>query len=547
MIINILNSRNFLSNIKKFQMKNFFQIIGITAILLALLIPQYSYGQVKVGDDYQGGIVFYVNGSGQEGLVCQTSDLGSMDWADAVSRSNNLGDGWRLPTKEELNLMYTNLHKRGRGGFINEYYWSSTDNGSNTNVWDQDFGDGEPNFGGKVGYMEAVRAVREFTKKVPVSAELRLQSSLQSGSNGLNKLPIDRNDPAHTEDGLMIFPAIYVDITFSDGSTIGPHDYQTDYANNLIFDDVTGDPDDLIEVSWWDIDSNNPRLGKFAAQLGTTGKGVGKAYLKISLRDAPHITASVLVEVVSSKKAAVVPVSAELGLQTGIQPGANGRNRLALNRTDPAYTVEGMSIITAIYLDVQFSDGTSIDFPNYQKEYADNIIFDDTSGDPDNIIEIIWWDKDSNNPRLGEYAAQLTSTENGVGKAYLKMSLRDAPHVTASVLVEVVSSAKPALAAPRLNSPADKKTFTHYPRETTLVWGAVTGAAKYIVELDCHFSNNTWHTDTSNEPFRLETTTDTFYTFGWVGAQAGRWRITAVDKNGNEGKTSEWREFEFTQ
>jgi choline-glycine betaine transporter len=31
-------------------MKNVFQITGIVAIFLALLIPQSSYGQVKIGD-----------------------------------------------------------------------------------------------------------------------------------------------------------------------------------------------------------------------------------------------------------------------------------------------------------------------------------------------------------------------------------------------------------------------------------------------------------------------------------------------------------------
>lgn len=387
-------------------MKNLFQIIGIAAILLALLVPQSSYGQVKVGDNYQGGIPFYVDGYGQEDLVCQTRDLGSMGWANAVSRGNKLGDDWRLPSKE-LNLMYTNLHNQGRNNFANEYYWSSSDNGYQTSVLNQDFNNGEPNFGGKVDYIEAVRAVQEFAKKVPVSAKLSLQSGIQAGANGRNRIPLNRNDPAYTVDGLDINPAIYVYVTFSDGSTIGPHDYQTDYSDNLIIDDTSGDPNDLIKVSWWD--------------------------------------------------------------------------------------------------------------------------------------------KDSNNPSLGKYAAQLTSTGNGVGNAYLKMSLRDAPNVTASVLVEVVSSAKPVLAAPRLNSPADNKIFTHYPRETTLIWGAVSGAAKYVVELDCHYSNNTWYTDTSDEPFRSETTSDTFHNFSWVGAQAGRWRITAVDKNGNKGTVSEWRRFEYTQ
>lgn len=399
-------------------MTNVFQLFGIVAFVLALLAPQLSYGQVQIGDIYQGGIVFYVDHSGQKGLICQTRDVGSMDWHDAVYMCDNLGDGWRLPTKDELNLMFENLHQRGRGGFSNDFYWSSSDFGHQTDVWDQDFSDGFQNFDGKEGYNEYVRAVREFTKNVAVSAEVSLQSSIQAGAFGRNRIPISRNDPAYTVEGLDIVPAIYVEVTFSDGSTIGPHDYQKDYADNLIVDDVSGDPNDLIEVSWWDIDSNNPGLGQFAAQLTSTGNGVGEAYLKISLRDAPHITASVMVEVVST---------------------ANLSRR-------------------------------------------------------------------SNTP----------------------------PKVT--------------LAAPKLYSPPNEKVFTHYPRETTLTWGAVAGAKKYIVELDCYYSSSReWATDSSDEPFRLETTSDTFYSFGWVGAQAGRWRITAVDQNGNEGAVSEWRLFEYTR
>jgi len=133
---------------------------------------------------------------------------------------------------------------------------------------------------------------------VPVSAELGLQSGIQSGANGLNRLAINRNDAAHTVRKLMISPAIYLDVTLSDGTKIGPHDYQTKFADNIIFDDTSGDPNDLIEIIWWDQDSKN---GKFAAQLTSTGKGVGSAYLKVSFKDAPHVTSQVLVEVVSGR------------------------------------------------------------------------------------------------------------------------------------------------------------------------------------------------------------------------------------------------------
>jgi hypothetical protein len=152
----------FLSYLKNYHMKNVFQITGIVAIFLALLIPQSSYGQVKIGDIHKGGIVFQVNSAGTSGLICQTKDLGKMDWADAVTACKKLGNGWRLPTKKELNSMYLNLHKKRRGSFADEEYWSSTDEDDDEDVWDQHFEDGEPNFGGKVGYNEHVRAVRSF-------------------------------------------------------------------------------------------------------------------------------------------------------------------------------------------------------------------------------------------------------------------------------------------------------------------------------------------------------------------------------------------------
>jgi len=53
-------------------------------------------------------------------------DAGRMDLEMAVASCRRMGDGWRLPTKEELMAMYTQLHAQGRGGFQNAWYWSST-------------------------------------------------------------------------------------------------------------------------------------------------------------------------------------------------------------------------------------------------------------------------------------------------------------------------------------------------------------------------------------------------------------------------------------
>jgi hypothetical protein len=53
-------------------------------------------------------------------------DLGNMTWVDANKACEKLGEGWRLPTIEELTLIFYNRDKIG-GFFERAYYWSSTD------------------------------------------------------------------------------------------------------------------------------------------------------------------------------------------------------------------------------------------------------------------------------------------------------------------------------------------------------------------------------------------------------------------------------------
>jgi hypothetical protein len=57
-------------------------------------------------------------------------------WYNAKRECKELGKGWRLPTKEELDKMYDN--KDLIGNFVNTNYWSSTEYNSNY-AWMQVF------------------------------------------------------------------------------------------------------------------------------------------------------------------------------------------------------------------------------------------------------------------------------------------------------------------------------------------------------------------------------------------------------------------------
>ncbi len=82
-----------------------------------------------------------------------------MNWEDAEKACSSLGEGWRLPTKYELNEMYENRNEIG--GVINLYYWSSSMHRHYV-AWLQNFNDGKQYFGNCDGYELNVRAVRSL-------------------------------------------------------------------------------------------------------------------------------------------------------------------------------------------------------------------------------------------------------------------------------------------------------------------------------------------------------------------------------------------------
>jgi len=75
-----------------------------------------------------------------ENLEIMAEDLGQIEWDEVNQKCAELGDKWRLPTKEELNLLYIN--KESIGGFDNYEYWSSEQEGAQNDAWVQFFGNG---------------------------------------------------------------------------------------------------------------------------------------------------------------------------------------------------------------------------------------------------------------------------------------------------------------------------------------------------------------------------------------------------------------------
>jgi len=119
-----------------------------------------------IGEKYGGGIVFYITPDALHGLVAETQDQGNVNWysaQDAISTAENHSAAgknftdWRLPTRNELNLLY--VQKDIVGGFIAGYHWSSSEF-DEASAWGQYFSNGSQGFSFKNGpnHIHAVRA-----------------------------------------------------------------------------------------------------------------------------------------------------------------------------------------------------------------------------------------------------------------------------------------------------------------------------------------------------------------------------------------------------
>lgn len=111
-----------------------------------------------------GGIIGSVDGDSY--LEAAPQDLNSANWQDAdeKSRAYRFGgfDDWRLPTQEELEKLYANLKKQGKGGFGTSTYWSSSESAKKGGHWGVFFFDGSLV---SISFMNpsAIRPVRSFS------------------------------------------------------------------------------------------------------------------------------------------------------------------------------------------------------------------------------------------------------------------------------------------------------------------------------------------------------------------------------------------------
>ena len=172
------------------------QLLSVPYALFAQTSGNSSQtGFYSIGQQTQGGVVFWIDSTNQHGLVAAVSDqASSVTWYDtAYATTNAVRDGlyagksntdhitinqgagnyaaqvcaiyqgggygdWYLPSTSELNLLY--LQSNAVGGFSAGIYWSSTEVGNNF-AGTISFVNGASAQGDKSG-ANNVRAIRAF-------------------------------------------------------------------------------------------------------------------------------------------------------------------------------------------------------------------------------------------------------------------------------------------------------------------------------------------------------------------------------------------------
>jgi hypothetical protein len=127
-----------------------------------------SNNKYKIGmTGSSGGYIFYDKGTFSGGWRFLEAAPASAEfeatWDDAMERCRTMSikglTGWRLPDKDELNLIYVNM--QDYRSFRSKRYWSSSEYDSSS-AWAQRFGDGSQANSYSKSSRLYVRAIRAF-------------------------------------------------------------------------------------------------------------------------------------------------------------------------------------------------------------------------------------------------------------------------------------------------------------------------------------------------------------------------------------------------
>lgn len=95
-------------------------------------------------------------------LIAEHDFPEEMNWRDGINSCADLGNGWRLPTIDELEYMYVNREKIN--GFSNTIYWSSSTGYQQPigqQVWYFSFHTGEAHMYYNIASKSGIRAVKD--------------------------------------------------------------------------------------------------------------------------------------------------------------------------------------------------------------------------------------------------------------------------------------------------------------------------------------------------------------------------------------------------
>lgn len=176
-------------------MKNIIFVV-VCCLLAGCAKNEADQPKFVIGQAYQGGAIFYLDDTGEHGLIASTKDNGTGIWgcnnvliqgADGIAigtgaqNTKDIVNGcttsgiaaricdelvlneysdWYLPSKDELELLLEPSVMNKVGGFKTSFYWSSSEGGSGV-AWRKKDNSGNQGYSRKDG-SNYIRAIRSF-------------------------------------------------------------------------------------------------------------------------------------------------------------------------------------------------------------------------------------------------------------------------------------------------------------------------------------------------------------------------------------------------